>query len=397
MAIEKKRSKLIRVITSKARSISEGVQKGLDTILYRCRILYNAALQERKDSYKKLGKSPTYFDQCKELTEIRGQDPDYRNLDVTMVRVTALQRLDRAFKSFFKRCKDRKPGDKVGYPRFKGRNRFSTISFGLTGWKLTGNKLWISGIGQIRLTSVPEIQGEIKGLQLIKKSCNWFVHFIVDQGEAPVSIDVLEPVGIDVGLKTFVTLSDGSTIENPRFVRESLEKLAFLNQDLARKKLGSNRRRRSKLRLSRFYEKIANRRKDFLHKTTRKLVKVYDGFAVEDLDIQGMVDSDRSVEGMTEKGERGLRRGIMDAAWGTFFSYLAYKAEEAGKLVKKVLAKGTSQRCSSCGSLVRKTMRDRSHICPCCGLEIDRDLNAAINIHNLGWRLMEDRSSMECP
>ena len=373
----KERSRIVRTIISKARSVSEGVQKNLDTILFRCRTLYNAALEERRSSYKKLGKSPTYFDQCKELTEIRGQDPDYRSLDAVMVRVTALQRLDRAFKSFFRRCKDRKPGDKVGYPRFKSRDRFNTICFGTTGWKLTGNKLWIKGVGQIRLTSVPEISGEIKGLQLIKKSRGWFVHFVTDQGEAPVPVNAQEPIGIDVGLKTFATLSNGSKIENPRFVRESLEKLASLNQNLARKKL----------QLARFHEKIANRRKNFLHQETKKLVTAYDGFAVENLDIQEMTDSDREIQGMTEKGERGLRRGIMDAAWGTFFSFLAYKAEEAGKLVKKVLAKGTSQNCSSCGSLVRKTMRDRTHICPCCGLEIDRDLNAAINIFNLGWRL----------
>jgi putative transposase len=110
-----------------------------------------------------------------------------------------------------------------------------------------------------------------------------------------------------------------------------------------------------------------------------------------------MVDSDREIEGLSEKGQKGLRRGILDAAWGQFGSFIAYKAEEAGKLVLKVEPKGTSQRCSTCGSIVKKTLRDRVHECPVCGLNLDRDLNAARNIYNLGWRLMGDRSSMECP
>ena len=376
---------MLRVKVSKARPVSKGVASKLDHILFLCRVLYNAALEERISAYKKLGISLSYFDQCKELTILRSQDPIYDALDATMLRLTVLFRLDKAFKAFFARCKT---GKKPGFPRFKGKYRFQTLVFSDSGWKLSGNKIWITGVGQIRLTSVPEIRGPVKGLRLVRSVSGWRVHLIQDIGEVPETVEAVNHVGIDVGLKTFAVLSDGSKVKNPRFVKETLDDLKSLQRDVSAKKRGSNNRRKAKLKLARLHEKIKNRRDNFLHQESRKIVDKYDGFSVEKLDIQEMVDSDREIEGLNKKGERGLRRGIMDAAWARFDFFISYKAEEAGKKCKEVVARGTSQKCCNCGSIVKKTLRDRQHICPCCGLVMDRDLNAAVNIDNLGWRLV---------
>lgn len=344
----------------------------LETVLERCRVLYNAALQERRDAYKTLGKSPSYYDQCKSLTIIRGEQPEYADLDAIMTRMTVLDRVKKAYDGFFRRVKV--GAAKVGYPRFKARGRFDTLIFGEWGWRLDGKKLHIRGVGWLLVTQLPHREGKPVGLRLVKKANGWYAQVVLEI--APPRVVVTAPandVGIDVGLTTFATLSDGKTIEYPRFLKGSINELATAQRALSSKKRGSNRRAKAKQRVADIHARIANRRKNFIWQAVAWLLVHYDGFAIEDLNIQGMM--------------RGrLARSIMDAAWGMFGRALTSKAEEAGLPVKRVDPRGTSQRCSSCGVVVKKTLADRVHICPACGLVMDRDLNASINIRDLGWR-----------
>jgi len=368
---------MIRSVIVKLRK-DAAVDAALQSALDRCRDLYNAALQERRDAYRHHGASPSFYDQCKSLTEIRAADPVFDALDCTMLRLTALRRVDLAYKAFFRRVK---AGETPGYPRFKGRDRFDTLVFGPKGWRLTGGKLRLNGLGPVRVKGNPHRTGVPKGLRLVRKAGRWYAHVLLDIGAAPLVQQSHHGVGIDVGLRTFATMSDGTTVEHPRFLRDSLAELRRAQQALVRKRRGSRRRRIAKAKLARVHHRIANRRHNFVHQTVAELARRYDGFAIEDLDIVELAQ-----QGGTDKAARGLRRGIMDSAWGAFGQALASKAEEAGMPLVRVPPRGTSQRCSGCGSVVRKTLRDRVHDCPACGLVLDRDVNAARNIHDLGWR-----------
>jgi putative transposase len=384
---------MIRVCKLKIRQGRRTDQAKLEELLWRCRVLYNAALEQRIDAYRKQKRTLSFYEQCKELTALRDVDPVYTAMDVTMQRLTVMRRLDLAFKSFFRRCKT---GEKPGFPRFKGRDRFDTLVFSVDdhgrprGWKLSGHKLSVRGAGWFRVANLPHRDGKLVGLRLVHKAGRWWAHVLVDVGAAPAVKPSVAGVGIDVGIKTFATMSDGTTVEHPRFLRESLDELKDAQRDLSTKKRGSRRRADAKARLVRVHERVANRRRDFVHQTARRLVDKYDGLAVEDLDVAEMASTEKA-DGSRETGKqaRGLRRGIMDSAWGMLLRVLAAKAEEAGLPLVRVNPKGTTQRCSQCGSLVRKTLRDRVHDCAACGLRMDRDLNAARNINDLGWRSAE--------
>ena len=346
-----------------------------------CRQLYNAALEQRILAYRRQRVSLSFYDQCKDLTALRAADPEYRALSAVMTRLTVLHRLDRAMKAFFRRCKT---GQKPGFPRFKGKGRFDTLVFGGQDWKIRGQKIHLHSIGTFRFTGSVRREGTLKGLRIKRVADRWEVQVLVDIGVAPAVRPAVDGVGIDVGIKTFATLSNGERVGHPRFLKKLLDELKTIQKCLSSKKRGSNRRQKAKTALQRLHRRIANRRRDFLHQTSRALVNQYDGFAVEALDIEQMMQ--QSPDDMSSRQARGLHRGIMDSAWSTFIFYLAYKAEEAGKPVVRVDPKGTSQRCSDCGTVVRKGLRVREHACPACGLVLDRDENAARNIYDLGWR-----------
>lgn len=356
----------------------------LDSALWIMRTLYNAALEQRITAYRSAQRhSLTFYDQCKELTSLRASDETYRALNAEMTRGTVLHRLDKAFKGFFGRLKS---GVTAGFPRFKGRDRFSTIVFTTQGWECDGTRLTLTGIPgkpSFRMNGEIHRDGPCRGLRLVKKAGRWYAQFLIDIGEAPAVKAASNPVGIDVGLQTFATMSDGRTIPHPRLLKKSLMELATAQRALSSKRKGSKRRMKAKARLATVHLRIANRRKDFIRKEVCSLVKRYDGFAVEKLDIKGLAEK----EGPQE---RALHRGIMDSAWGMFFAQLTSKAAEAAMEVREVNPRGTSQRCSGCGSIVKKGLWARVHRCFACGLVLDRDHNAAINIYDLGFRSAGD-------
>lgn len=365
----------------------------LDWVLWKLRTLYNDALTERRLAYSMRGVSISYYDQANQLSEIKDIDTDYREIGSHVLQDT-LRRLDKAFAGFFRRVKQ---GQTPGYPRYKGRGRYDSITFpDSQGWKLEGDVLTLSKIGSVRITLHRPIEGKIKTVTIKRDGAHWYVAFSceIEQDDQPVA--VRSEVGIDVGLEMFATLSNGEQIANPRWYRLSADKLVAKQQALARCVRGSNRRDKVKKQVAAQHRKVANQRKDFQHKLSRRLVDSYDAIYVEDLQIKNMgkranpiVDeAATAIQGEIvyahnhASAKSGLNKSIADAGWGYFLQMLDYKAENAGKLLLKVNPRYTSQACSGCGVVVKKALDERWHSCE-CGVELGRDHNAALNVQRL--------------
>jgi putative transposase len=344
-----------------------------------CRCLYNAALEQRRDAYRKVRKTVSLYDQYKDLTNLR-TEPEWKTISAEVLR-SSLTRLDRAFKAFFRRVEN---GEKSGYPRFKGKGRYDSFSFGASDPVIVDkDRVKIPLIGYVRFHRYRQLpaQSKIKEVQIKRsKTDQWYVHFILDLGEASKKIVPKTSIGIDLGLTHFATLSNDEQIDNPRFYRNSEKVLARRQRKLARKQRKSRSRERARILVAKAHQCIQNQRKDFARKTAKELVGRYDLIAVEDLNIKGMVQTNN------------FGKSITDVSWGYFLHCLAYKAEEAGKWVIGVNPRNTSQTCSGCGKIVKKDLSERTHSCPFCGLVLDRDHNAAKNIHALGLSVLEDRS-----
>jgi putative transposase len=354
--------------------VNKNQSNKLNGILDITREIYNAALQERRDAWKYQHKSLSYYDQCNEIKEIRREIPAVAQLHFHLAE-DALKRLDKSFKFFFNGVKN---GEKVGYPRFKSQNRFNSITFPAygNGVKFKGKCLYLHNVGLVKIKMHRVLEGEIDTVTIKRECEKWYVIFsnTVQVKPLPICENV---VGVDVGLETFAVTSDGEFIENPRYLREAQRKLRVSQRSVSRKKNGGSNRRKEITLLAKKHLRIKRQRTDFAHKVADKLVKNYGRIAVEDLRIKNMVRNHH------------LACSISDASWGRFIDILSYKAEYAGRKFIKVNPNGTSQICSSCGSVVPKTLSVRIHRCPSCGLVINRDFNAALNIKRLGLSLWD--------
>src|SRR3989440_417514 len=363
----------------------------------RCRELYNAALQERRDAYRMVGKSITYYDQAKQLAAIKQDREEYQDIH-SQVLQDVLRKVDKAFKAFFARCKR---GDTPGFPRYKGRNQFDSFTYPQTGFSLThDNRITLSKIGSIKVKLHREIKGTIKTCTIKREGDAWYVVFACE-----VESDALEAnneaVGIDLGLLHFATLSTGETIENPRHYRKAEKRLERLQQALSRKKRGSDRRRKAVKQVAKLHRKVSNQRRDFLHKQSRKLVNAYGTIVLEELQPANMRKRPKPKQDENGKylpngagAKGGLNKSIVDAGWGMFQQFCTYKAENAGREVLFVNPQYTSQVCSGCGQVRKKDLSERWHSCQ-CGTELDRDHNAALNILALGRRGQVAQASLE--
>lgn len=345
---------------------SKAIEAKLDNTLNLCRELYNSALGERKDAWTINRININRFDQDKQLSEIKQTNPEYKDIH-SQVLQDVLKRLDKSFQGFFRRVKT---GQKAGFPRFKGKNRFDSFCYAQSGFSLSGNKLTLSKIGKLKIKLSREIIGKVKTLTIKQECGKWFAIFTVE-----TSIESLpktgESVGIDAGISAFLTLSDGTQIDNFKYYESTQKKLRVAQRRVARRKKGSSQRRKAVLQLKKIHQKIRNQRNDFQHKVSTYLVNQYDLIAIEKLSVLGM--------------SRGIRSKQMnDIAIGNFFQKLKYKAENAGKTLIEVPCAFTSQDCSSCGNRVKKDLSVRVHHCLQCGLTLDRDVNAAINILSAG-------------
>jgi putative transposase len=332
-----------------------------------CQQLYNGALQHRSDAWSKRRVSITRISQQKELTELRASDPEWAAIPVEVER-SALTRIDRSFKSFFRRVKD---GQTPGYPRFRSRDRYNSFELGSWIPRVDGDRLNVPKLGMVKFHKYRELRGTVKLVRIGRSAHGWYVSFVCDLGEALTKIPVRSTVGVDVGLEVFATLSTGERVENPRFLRASEEVLARRQRSLARKRRGSNSRREAKRLVARVHEHIRNQRLNFARKLACDLFSRFDLVAHEDLEIARMVRGN-------------LAKSIHDAAWGQFLRALRDKAESAGRWCVPVDPRGTSQRCSGCGRTVVKDLSEREHRCDDCGLVLHRDENAALNIEALG-------------
>lgn len=349
----------------------------LREILRLHRELYNAALQERRDAFRKCGVSVSYGDQSAQLREIRAVREDIAALNFSSMQQT-LRRLNKAFAAFFRRVK---AGQAPGFPRFKGQDRFRSVSFVHgDGCKVRpGSRcrqvVYVQGVGELKVKwHRPLPEGvRVKQIQVqVDSRDRWFATLAI---EGPASVfgqraGGTGEIGIDVGLEKFAALSDGTFIDNPRPFRASERRLAAAQQILARRRRGSKRYRKARRAVGRIHAKIAEQRRDFHHQISARLVAEYGFIAVENLNIRGMA-----------RGK--LAKSVHDAGWAQFISFLTYKAESAGTIVEAVNPTGTSQVCPECGATAKKDLSERVHDCP-CGCRMDRDTAASLNILSRG-------------
>ncbi len=275
----------------------------------------------------------------------------------------------RLHKALGAKIRAKKEGRKWGFPRFKPLERMKSLHYPQceNGFTLA-DKLKVSPFGEINIIRHREIKGAIKTLTLKKESSGkWFAVFCAEREQEQPKINNGRQIGIDLGLIAFATLSNGEKIRNPHHLKIHEQRMAFFQRKLSRKRKGSKNRKKARWKVARLHEKVANARLDFLHKTANNLLSNYSLVAMEKLASR-------------EMAMQGHGKGINDAGWGTFANILAYKAGNAGCKVVFVDPRNTSKECSCCGQLVNKTLRERQHNCPSCGLSIDRDVNAAINI-----------------
>ena len=326
----------------------------LNDLLNTARQFYNYALQHRRERWQESRYSVTYNEQAAMWREWRNEMPDDNPL--RMLNMTAgqqlLRRLDKAYRAFFRRLK---AGEKPGFPRFKGANHFHSLEYKHgDGCKLfddkTGRALfYLQNIGNIKVKFHRPLPAgcKIKHVVIKRNLRKWYIALQLELTGAHVpQRPVHDPVGIDVGLSNLLALSNGETLDNPRWYRAGQAKLRVAQRKLSRRKRGSQRHRKVAFQVARLHAKIANIRSDFWHKETRKLVNAHSLIAIEDMALQFM----------TQNGHLAL--SAHDAALGMFRQLLAYKAEEAGAQVVAVNPRSTSQVCSGCGVVVPNARSD---------------------------------------
>jgi putative transposase len=324
--------------------------------LWLSKELWNRMLETTKNRYKTEGVFPSK----KELREMVKRQGLYSQV--------AQELVDRLLDAVWRFVKLKKQGVKCGFPRFKSFDRLKCLNYPQSGFKL-GKSLKVTPFGVVKIKLHRPVEGKIKTLTLKREpSGKWFAVFVVEV-KLQVQVNYGSSVGIDLGLSKLAVCSDGSIINNPRHFKKQEEKIALLGRRLSRKKKGSKNRVKAKLKLAVAYERLGNVRSDFLHKTSYFLVHSYSLIALEKLNVKGMV-------------EQKFGKQINDAGWGKLANMISYKAESAGCKIIFVDPKNTSKQCSKCGLIVPKTLADREHRCPLCGLVLDRDFNASVNILN---------------
>lgn len=341
-----------------------------------CCSVYNKLLEAKVNAYKTDKTNLSQFDMNK-LT---------KDFDVpvhSQVKQNISKRINDAFQHFFRRVKEKK--GKVGFPRFKTLNRYKSITFPQSGFKFVSDKrLFVSKVGSIPIVLHRVPKGKLKTFTIKRTALGWFAIFSC----ADVPIEKIEiednHIGIDVGIESFAVLSNGTKIENPKFLIKSEKKLARLQRRLSRKKKGSANRRKARFKVARLHQRIFNQRQDFLHKTSFSLIKQFKIISVEKLQIKNMVKN------------HYLARSINDASWGCFVQMLSYKVEKTGGQLVKVNPKNTSRTCSKCGNTQDMPLANREFKCLSCGFVCHRDLNASINLDRVGLTQISSSEENAC-
>ncbi len=343
----------------------------LNVALDTCRWLYNKLLEECNEAWA-CGTPLKKVETQARIVTLKDENPALKEVYskvLQMVNYTLWSNI-----AALSQTKQR--GRKVGKLRFKSASRYRTLHYNQSGFRIDRehSTITFSKIGAVRVRMHRPYVGKVKGILITRSGDRWYATILAEQ-EVPDTKKCGRSVGIDVGLNSYCVDSDGRAVENPRFYEHALVKIKKLQQSVSGKKRFSNNWKKAKDRLDKAYEHVFNQRNNFLHKLSRQYVDTYATICVENLDVKGL----------KEKGNNtGMHRSIHSVAWGRFYSYLSYKAESAGTKLIKVNPRNTTQMCSNCGQIVKKTLSDRVHECPNCGFVANRDYNAAINICRIG-------------
>jgi putative transposase len=349
-------------------------EQALEAVLSRCWTLYNVALEQRKTWWERgQGIGATYYQQARGLPDLKAACPEYGEVH-SQVLQDVLRRVDKTYDAYFRRLAN---GETPGYPRFQGANRYHSFTYPQygNGAVLDGGILSLSKLGRIPIRVHRPLHGTPKTVSIAREADGWYACISC----ADVPVQPLPPTGretgIDVGLHVFLITAVGGTVENPRHYRKAEKQLAKAQRHVARRTRGSHRRRKAVGWLRRKHQKVQRQRRHFHHTTALDLLRAYDVIYLEDVQVRNLVRNHH------------LAKSISDAAWRQFRTILAGKAVYAGRRVVAVPAQYTSQDCSGCGERVRKSLSVRTHVCPRCGLVLDRDENAARNIQWAGQAL----------
>ena len=333
-----------------------------------CRLTYNALLEH---SFNERGAgcgTPTHKALTYLIPAMKAMKPELSNV-FSQVLQNVCKRVRSGFESYWNR---KRAGLKAHLPRFRGEDRYDSLTYPQLGFRLKDGVLCLSKIGDMRIVQHRPVEGKVKTLTVTRsRAGKWYAVFSCEVEAKPIR-NRLPAVGVDLGLNSLVALSDGVTIEAPRSYRRAEKRLRRAQRSLSKKKRGSRNREKARLRVSSVCEKVANQRRDFAYKTARSIVNRYERVYVEDLKIANMVRSNR------------LSKSIGDASWGMLRSALIYMAERSEGVMALVNPRNTSQVCSGCRAYVEKDLAVRVHVCPYCGLVLDRDVNAARNILRKG-------------
>jgi putative transposase len=369
----------------------------LDACLEDTRQMYNAALEERREAWRMGRHRVAFYDQNAQLKEIRADDPERYGRWAFSCERAAVRRLDRAFQGFFRRIK---AGEKPGYPRFKGRGWWDSIEWpaekGGARWdsvqhpKVT--RVYLAGVGHVRVHQHRAVKGRIKTITVKREGGRWYVMLSCDDIPAEPLEPTGSPVGIDMGVASFLTSSDGTHVHNPRHLATTAGRLAAAQRDLARKKRGSTRRKKAAAKVAGLHGKVRRQRLDHAHNTALALVRDHDLIVYEDLKIVNMTrrpkprpDGNGGYELNGAAAKAGLNKSIHDAGWGIFLRVLSAKAESAGRHMFAVDPRHTSQRCAQCGHTAEGNRVTQAEFrCLACGHQAHADVNAARNILRAG-------------
>ncbi|MGZ3583970.1 MAG: RNA-guided endonuclease InsQ/TnpB family protein [Ktedonobacterales bacterium] len=345
----------------------------LEEVLWRCRTLYNTALEQRITAYRRCGVTLTCYQQQAELPDLKAAFPEYATIH-SQVLQDVLTRLDKTYQAFFRRVKT---GQTPGFPRYQGRNRYHSFTYKQygNGARLDNGFRVLSKIGRISVWWSRPLDGTPKTVTISQEADGWYVAFSCAEVPTQPLPRTGRETGIDVGLKVFLITSEGDAVENPHHHRKAEKRLKKAQRRVSRRKKGSKRRRKAVKLLARKHQKVQRQRRDFHHKTANTLICQYDTIYLEDLRVANMVRN------------RHLSKSISDAGWAAFRAILEAKAACAGRQVVAVPPAFTTQDCSGCGTRVPKSLSVRTHVCTSCGLVMDRDENAAKNIQWAGQAL----------
>jgi putative transposase len=367
-------------------------ERQLEEVLWHCRTLYNTALEQRITAWQRCHVSLTRYQQEAELKAIRAELPEYAAIHSHVLH-DVLARLDKTYQAFFRRLAN---GDKPGFPRFQGRDRYHSFTYKEygNGARLDNGSLVLSKLGRIAVRWSRPIHGAIKTVTISREADGWYVCFsYADVPTQPLPLTGLE-TGIDVGIKVFLITAEGDSVENPRHYRTAEKRLKKAQQRVSRRKQGSKRRAKAVAHCAKQHQHVRRQRQDFHHKTALALVRRYDVIYVEAIQPANLsrrpAPKPDGTGGYAHNGasrKAGLNKSIQDAGWRHFLTTLAFKAACAGKRVEAVNPAYTSQDCSGCGERIQKSLSVRTHVCTNCGLILDRDENAAKNIQWLGQSL----------